>query len=130
MCKMYSKSIDYFNDITLSWIWKIFFLDKTHLYWFSDYLHVLFLLTVYNTVYILDQLGNSWVTIWTNKKGFTLSVGWWKRSISGSQTQEHNQTKWSVPLHVHTAKNLEKELSCWSLAVAIVNYLHRSFFMN
>ena len=29
-------------NIILSWIWKIFFLGKTHLYWFSDYL--LFLL--------------------------------------------------------------------------------------
>ena len=45
MCKMYSKSVYYFNDVTLSWIWKIFCLDKTHLYWFSDYL--LLLLTVF-----------------------------------------------------------------------------------
>ena len=126
MCKMYSKSVYYFNDITLSWIWKIFFLDKTHLYWFSDYL--LFLLTMYYYSINSWSVGH-WVTILTNINEVlvleALSVGWWKRRISGSQTQEHNWTKWSAPLHVHTIiKNLEKELSCWSMAVAIVNYLH------
>ena len=123
MCKMYSKWLYSFNDITLGWIWKFFFLGKTHLYWFSDYL--LFLLTVYkysiNSWSVGQQLGNNFNK---HKKRFTLSVAWWKRRTSGSQTQEHNQTKWSVPLHVRTVKNLEKELSCWSLAVAIANYLH------
>ena len=127
MCKMYLKSVYYFNDFTLSWIWKIFFLAKTHLYWFSDYL--LFLLTVYkysiNSWSVGQQLGNNYFN--KHEKVLlleTLSVGRWKRRVSGSQTQEHNQTKWSVPLHVHTIKNLDKKLSCWSLAVAIVNYLH------
>ena len=58
---MYSKSVYYFDDITLRWIWKIFFGDKTHLYWFSDYL--LFLLTVYkysiNSWSVGQQLGNN-----------------------------------------------------------------------
>ena len=61
MCKMYSKSVYSFNDITLSWIWKFFFSDKTHLYWFSDCL--LFLLTVYkysiNSWSVGQQLGNN-----------------------------------------------------------------------
>ena len=92
MCKMYSKSVYYFNDITLSWIWKIFFLDKTHLYWFSDYL--LFLLTVYkysiNSWSVGQQLGNNFNK---HKKGFTfgdITSFRWKRRISGSQTQKHN----------------------------------------
>ena len=61
MCKMYSKSVYYFNDTTLSWIWNILFFDKTHLYWFSDYL--LFLLTVYkysiNSWSVGQHLGNN-----------------------------------------------------------------------
>ena len=96
-------------NVTLSWIWKNVFLGKTHLYWFSDYL--LFLLTVYkysiNSWSVGQQLGNNFNK---HKKG---SVGWWKRRISGSQTQEHNQTKWSAPLHVHTVKNLEPRFVVW-----------------
>ena len=74
---MYSKSVYYFNDITLSWIWKIFFFDKTHLYWFSDYL--LFLLTVYkysiNSWSVGQQLGNNFNK---HKKGFTFGdiISW------------------------------------------------------
>ena len=72
MCKMYSKSIYYFNDITLSRIWKTFFWDKTYLYWFSDYW--LFLLTVYK---YSRKFLFSWATVGLgnnfnkHKKGFT-----------------------------------------------------------
>ena len=89
---MYSKWVYSFNDITLGWIWKFFFLGKTHLYWFSDYL--LFLLTVYkyslNSWSVGQQLGNNFNK---HKNGFTFGdiiSFWWKRGITGSQTQELN----------------------------------------
>ena len=94
------------------------------IFWFSDYLS--FLWTVYkysiNSWSAGQQLGNY---LNKYKKRFNFRrhwVGWWKRRISG--TPGHNYNKWSAPLHVHTIKNLEKEPSCWSMTVAIVNYLH------
>ena len=50
-----------------------FFLDKTHLSWFSDYL--IFLLTVYKYSINFDQLGNNFNK---QKKGFTFGdiISW------------------------------------------------------
>ena len=96
---MYSKSIYYFKyyiELNL----EDFFLVKTHLYSFSDYL--LFLLTVYKYSIISwsvgQQLGKHFNK---HKKGFTFG------DIISWLTQEHNQTKGSASLHVHTVKNLE-----------------------
>ena len=129
MCKMYSKSVYYCNYITLNWIWEILFLDKTHLYWFSDYL--LFLLTVYKYSINSSSVGH-WVTILTNTKKVslleTLSVGWWKRRISEAKLK--NTVKQSEVRHYMfiLSKTLKKNLAVnhWQSQLSTICI----FFMN
>ena len=128
MCKMYSKSIYYFDDITLRWIWKIFFGDKTHLYWFSDYL--LFLLTVYkysiNSWSAGQQLGNY---LNKRKKRFNFRRHWvgWERG--GYQKLQDTIKTSEVPHYTFILlKILKKNLAAdqWQSQLSTICI----FFMN
>ena len=126
---MYSKSVYYFNDITLSWISKIFLLDKTHLYWFSDY--SLFLLTVYK--YSINSLSvGHWVTILTNIK----KVYFWRHQLAGerggyqeAKLKSHIIKQSEVPHYMFILlKTLKKNLAVdqWQSQLSTICI----FFMN